>query len=86
MGVGEGGLGGGGGEGEGEGCAAQPGLELVHVERAAGIAGLAEDQVEGGAVGIAEVGCESLGGAKGVAGLPDGGEVAALGLRAGAGR
>jgi hypothetical protein len=58
---------------------------LVHVPRAGGVAGLAEDQVEGGAVGVAEAGGESLGGAEGATGLPDGGEVAALGLRAGAG-
>ena len=83
--MGDGGLGGGWCEGERVGCAAQPGLELVHVPGAGGVAGLAEYQVEGGSVGVTEVGGKALGGAEGVADLLDGGEVAALRLRAGPG-
>src|SRR5208283_5840995 len=84
-GVGDGGLGGGGVERERVGGAMEPALELIHVPRAGGVAGLAEDEVESRAVGIAEAGGEALRGAEGVAGLLDGGEVAALGLRTGAG-
>ena len=62
-----------------------PGGELVHEPGADGVAGLAEDDVEGGVVEVAEVGGEALGGAEGAADLFDGGAVAGLGLEAGAG-
>ena len=39
----------------------------------AGVAGLAEDEVEGGVVEVGEVGGEALGGAEGAADLFDGG-------------
>ncbi len=62
-----------------------PGGPLVHEPGAERVAGLAEDEVEGGVVEVGEVGGEALGGAEGAADLFDGGVVAALGLDAGAG-
>ena len=69
---------GGVGEGEGEGGAVVPGGELVEEPGAGGVAGLAEDEVEGAVVEVGEVGGEALGGAEGAADLLDGGAVAAL--------
>jgi len=83
--VGGGGLDGGGGVGEGVGGVVVPGGELVHEPGAEGVAGLAEDEVQGGVVEVAEVYGEAFGGAEGSADLFDGGRVAALGVGAGAG-
>ena len=78
-------LDGGGGVGEWEGGAVVPGGPLIHEPGAGGVAGLAEDYVEGGVVEVGEVGGEALGGAEVAADLFDGGGVAGLGLGAGAG-
>src|ERR1019366_246268 len=80
-----GGLGGGGAEGHRIGAAVQPVLELVHEPRTDGVAGLPEDDVEGGGVRVAEVGGEALGRTEGVSNLLYRSQVAALRLRAGAG-
>ena len=80
-----GGVYGGVGEGQGEGGAFVPGGPLVHEPGAGGVAGLAEDEVEGGVVEVGEVGGEALGGTEGAAYLFDGGGVAALRLGAGSG-
>ena len=82
--MGSGGVGGGFGEGQGGGCVVVPGWPLVEEPGAGGVAGLAQDQVEGGLVEVGEVGGEALGGAEGAAYLFDGGGVSALGLEAGA--
>ncbi len=74
-----------GGVGQGEGRAVVPGGPLVHEPVTGGVAGLAEDYVEGGVVEVGEVGGEALGGAEVAADLFDGGGVAGLGLSAGSG-
>ena len=56
-----------------------PGGPLVHEPGAGGVAGLAEDYVEGGVVEVGEVGGEALGGAEVAANLFDGGGVAGSG-------
>ncbi len=58
---------------------------MVHEPGAHGVRGFAEDEVEGAAVEVGEVGGEALGGAEGAAYLFDGDVVAALRLDAGAG-
>lgn len=68
-----------------EGCAFVPGWPLVHEPWADRIAGLAEDDVQGGAVEVGEVGSETLGRAEGAANLFDGGGIAALRLCADSG-
>ena len=85
QGMGGGGLDGSGGERKLVGGVVQPCGELVHVPRADGVSGLAEDEVEGGVVEVGEVCGEALGGAEGTADLLDGGGVSADGMGCGAG-
>ena len=83
-GMGDGGVDGGVSEGHGKRGAVIPDGPLVHEPGAGGVAGLAEDDVQGAVVEVGEVGGEALGGTEAAGDLLDGGVVAALRLRAGA--
>jgi len=73
------------GDGQEERSAFVPSGPLIHEPRAGGVAGLAENDVQGGVVKVGEIGRETLGRAEAAAYLLDRGGVAALRLRAGSG-